>query len=244
MPATITVQALFDRYAREVSPEKGGARWEQIRPRAIAPAFPTAAVAVDGATLAERRDKRLLKVSASSVNRELNLISAVFTRAIKEWRLPLAVNPAHTILWPRKPRHKTRRSFDAERAAILTQLGWDGSSEPGDLRAWVAFTFVLALETMMRLGKIRALTWQHVHTDQKLCHLPKTKNGDSRNVPLSSRAAALSNMVTVGADGNRVVPVDGGTLGVYFRRAVRLRASPICASTTRGVKRLHVPARS
>jgi hypothetical protein len=43
---------------------------------------------IDGADLAEWRDRRLKSVQASTVNRELNLISAVFSRAIFEWRLP------------------------------------------------------------------------------------------------------------------------------------------------------------
>ena len=58
-----------------------------MRLRAIAPTLPMTAVEVDGAALAEWRHKRLRQVSASLVNRELNLISAsreAFTRASKK----------------------------------------------------------------------------------------------------------------------------------------------------------------
>ncbi len=191
MPSAITVAALFDRYAREVSPEKGGARWETIRLRKLAEAFPMAAVDLDGAAVAEWRDPRLRTVSASTVNRELNLIGAVYTRAIKEWRLPTSVNPVHTIQRPRQPHARRRRVSDAERSAIITQLGWSGEREPVGRREWVAWAFCLALETMMRQGEILSLTWNNVHVDRKFCHLPKTKNGHPRNVPLSSRAVAL-----------------------------------------------------
>jgi len=221
MPSSLSVTELFDRYAKEVSPEKGGARWEVIRLRAIAKAFPIPAIELDGAALAEWRDGRLKQVSASSVNRELNLISAVFTRAIKEWRLPVASNPAHNIQWPRKAHPRKRRVSDQERADVITQLGWDGVSEPAEIKHWVAWSFCLALETMMRQGEILNLTWKHVHTDRKFCHLPKTKNGHPRNVPLSSRAIALFRMLTVRADGNRVVDVNAGTFGVYFRKALK-----------------------
>jgi integrase len=221
MPSSITVTALFERYAKEVSPDKGGARWEAIRLRGLARAFPISAVELDGATLSEWRDARLKLVSASTVNRELNLISAVFKRAIKEWRLPLTTNPAHNIQWPRNPHPRKRRVSDQERADILTKLGWNGTTEPVELREWVGWAFCLALETMMRQGEILRLTWQHVHVDRKFCHLPKTKNGHPRNVPLSSRAVALFGLLTNGGPDNLVVPVNAGTFGVYFRKALK-----------------------
>ncbi|WP_428484600.1 site-specific integrase [Rhodopila sp.] len=220
-PSSLTVAALFERYAREVSPTKRGERWEVIRLRAIAPAFPMLAIEVDGATMAEWRDRRLKSVSPATVNRELSLISTVFTRAIKEWRLPLPANPVHQVIWPSKPRGRRRRVSDAERAAIIHELGWDGTSEPNDIRSWIAWSFCLALETMMRQGELLALTWGHIHIGRKFCHLPHTKNGHERNVPLSSRAVALLNLLTIGRDGQRVIPVEAGTFGAYFREAVK-----------------------
>lgn len=230
MPSNILMGELLDRYAREVSPTKGGGRWEQIRLNALAPSFPGRAIDIDGAMLAEWRDKRLRMVSAGSVNRELNLISAVFTRAIKEWRLPLTVNPVRTIMWPRNPHPRRRRVSDEERAAVLKALGWEIDAPRIDtLHRFVAWAFLLALETMMRQGEILRLTWRHVHLDRRFCHLPKTKNGHPRNVPLSSRALALFEMLEVSGPDNNVVPVDQGTFGVYFRRAV----------ASAGIKDLH-----
>lgn len=222
MPSSFTVPELFDRYSKEVSPSKGGARWEIIRLHKIGRDFPTmAAIDLDGATLAEWRDKRLCEVSPSSVNRELNLVSAVYTRAIKEWRLPVKVNPAHMIEWPKKPRPRRRRVPDNERADILAQLGWDGKRQPIEIKEWVAWSFCLALETMMRQGEILNLTWEHVHLDRKFCYLPKTKNGDDRKVPLSSLARSLFGLIEETAPCNRVVDVNAGTFGVYFRKALK-----------------------
>ena len=219
MPDSLTVRQLLDRYADEVSPSKGGARWEQIRLRKIAKELPVRVAELDAAMLAEWRNARLKQVSASSVNRELNLISAVFTHAIKEWRLPMSVNPAHGIKWPKKPEPRRRRVSDDERAAIMAALGWDGMTAPVLTKQWVAWSFALALETMMRQGEILKLTWRHVHA--RHCHLPRTKNGTARDVPLSRVAVGLFTMLDQGADDNAVVPVDAGTLGVYFRRACR-----------------------
>jgi integrase len=220
-PSTLTVAALFERYASEVSPEKGGWRWETIRLAKLAKDFPIQATSLDGAAMAEWRDKRLKKVCASTVNRELNLISAVLTRAIKEWRLPLPANPVHQIQRPKMPPSRRRRVSDAERAAILAQLGWDGVSAPAGRKQWVAWTFAVALETMCRQGEVLGLTREHVHLDRRFVHLPKTKNGHSRDVPLSRAAMALFQLVPDGDPTRRIAQVDGGTLGKYFRDAVK-----------------------
>lgn len=220
LPATV-VADLFDRYSREVSPSKGGWRWEQIRLAMLAPFFQIPIQALDSAVIAEWRDRRLKQVSASTVNRELNLISAVLTRAIKEWRLPLPANPVHLIQRPQQPKSRKRRVSDAERAAITKQLRWSGEAEPTDIQGWVAWSFCLALETMMRQGEILRMTWEHVHLDRRYVHLPKTKNGEERDVPLSSRAIALFRMLTPRLPKQRVVPVNTGTFGLYFRRATK-----------------------
>ena len=43
----------------------------------------------------------------------------------------------------------------------------------------------------MRRGEILSLCWEHVHLDKRYVHLPDTKNGDSRDVPLSPLALDL-----------------------------------------------------
>jgi integrase len=58
-------------------------------------------------------------------------------------------------------------------------------------RGWPLGQHILlcAVETAMRRGEILGMEWQHVH--ERHVHLPRTKNGTARNVPLSSRARAL-----------------------------------------------------
>ena len=43
----------------------------------------------------------------------------------------------------------------------------------------------------MRRGGILSLTWENVHLERRYVHLPDTKNGDSRDVPLSPQALEL-----------------------------------------------------
>lgn len=216
-----TVADLFDRYAREVSPTKAGERWEIIRLRKLAKEFQMTPAELDGAAMAEWRDARLKQVSAFTVKREMTLVSAVITKAIKEWRLPLLVNPCHTIEWPKQPRGRTRRVSEPERAAILNQLGWDGTSPPRTKKQWVAWTWCMALDSIMRQGEILRLTWDYVYHQRRVAHLPKTKNGDARDVPLSSRALALFDLLPPGKPTQRVVPLNPGTFGNIFRKATK-----------------------
>lgn len=85
-----TAAGVFTRYGAEVSPNKRGGRWEQIRLKMLTrryPLFQRPIASITGPDIADWRDTRLVKVSASTVNRELCLISTVFTQAMKEWRL-------------------------------------------------------------------------------------------------------------------------------------------------------------
>ena len=177
---------------------------------------------IDAAALAEWRDQRLRKVQASTVNREMNLISAMINTAIREWRIPgLTVNPIHQIRRPKDPRPRRRRVSAAERAAICEALDWDGARPPETSKQWSAFAFCVALETAMRKGEVLSLTWENLHLDRKFAHLGDTKNGDDRDVPLSSQAIALFRLLKPGRGQQRVVPVLSGTLDQLFRRAVQ-----------------------
>ena len=219
----ITVAALFERYAREVSPSKAGERWEVLRLRALPRASPLFAGALTDLTpeaLAAWRDARLAKVSAHTVNRELNVISAVMQHAMKEWRTPgLTSNPVRAIKRPSVPAPRQQRVRAVDQAAVMAALGWDGVTPPGSSAQWAAWAFALALETAMRKSEVLRLVWRHVHLAERWVHLPKTKNGHPRNVPLSSAAAALVAMLTPGDADAALVPLESGNLDKLFRAA-------------------------
>jgi integrase len=53
-------------------------------------------------------------------------------------------------------------------------------------REAMACVLLLALETGCRLGELLTLRWEFVDTDSRSLHLPRTKSGKPRNVPLTS----------------------------------------------------------
>ena len=56
---------------------------------------------------------------------------------------------------------------------------------------WFRPVVLFAIETGMRRGEILSPTWENVHLGKRYVHLPDTKNGDSRDVPLSPQALEL-----------------------------------------------------
>jgi len=84
---------------------------------------------------------------------------------------------------------------------------------------------ILAIETAMRRGEMLALEWQHVDLVRCVAHLPLTKNGDSRDIPLSRRAVAILKglMADKSRDTQRVFPVTGNSIRLAFEH-LRVRA--------------------
>ena len=62
---------------------------------------------------------------------------------------------------------------------------------------------LFALETAMRKGEILEITRSNIKDD--FVHLPMTKNGDARNVPLSKEAKRL--LALIPEDQEQIVPV-------------------------------------
>ena len=62
---------------------------------------------ISAATVAGYRDDRMQRVSAYSVRQELTLLSHLFTKAKKEWGIPVG-NPVAEIERPVPPRGRTR----------------------------------------------------------------------------------------------------------------------------------------
>lgn len=217
-----TVADAFRRYQNEVSINKRGCRWESIRFASLIrdyPVFKRPIASITAADIADWRDERARCVAPATVNRDLCLISSVFTRAMKEWRMGITVNPCSLVTKPRKSRPRTQRISKSEREKIIEKLGWDGSSRPRTPGQWVGFAFYLALETAMRKGEILSLQWRNIDFDARHAHLEITKNGDERYVPLSKAAMALLEILGKREPNARVVPMHSGYFNSLFCRA-------------------------
>lgn len=209
-----TAKDAFRRYASEVSPKKRGARFELLRLAALEKGSlgPLRLPALRQSDLAAWREHRLTEVGPASVLREMNLLHSVFKSCVADWGW-LAVNPLKGVTRPRPPPSRKRRISEAEVAAVCVGLGYAGGS-PVTASQRVAVAFLFALETAMRSGEIVGLRWRDV--GPHAVTLPQTKNGDAREVALSSMARQL--LALLPQDRATVFDLKGPQRDALFRK--------------------------
>lgn len=210
-----TVTDAFRRYAREVSPTHRGEHWE-LRQLRVLEADALGAVRLPklaAADIAAWRDRRLQRVSAATVNREMNLVCAVFEVARKEWGW-LRVNPHRDVKRPPATPNRRRRITPDEVIRLTLAFGLGDGLHADTATQRVGLAFLFALETAMRSGEILGLRWEDVR--EKAVRLPHTKNGDARDVPLSMRARAILAMLPRSED--TVFGLDGALRDALWRK--------------------------
>jgi integrase len=213
----LSVRDALEKYARTVSPTKQGARWEKLRLRAMGrdPLGDVLIRELKTLHVADFRDRRLLTVKSSTVNRELNLLSSVFKKAKKEWHW-LHENPIRELDRPRQPRPRDRLISDDEILRLQMALSYFPRQSVQTKTELVGLFFLLAIETGMRLGELCSLEPPLLHLDHKFIQLERTKNGDQRQVPLSPLAIELCTSFL--ATPIRMTSASASTL---FRKAVK-----------------------
>lgn len=221
----MTLGDLVLRYSEEISPTKKSQKTEQYRLRALLrdPISETRLSDLTSRRIAIWRDERLLKVSGSTVNRDLNLISHVLNTARKEWDVPV-VNQVGNIRRPKQNKGRTRRLSPQEESRLLEALQPGKRNAAGQFTGpqnqWIEPVVILALETAMRRSEILSLRWEHVFLEERFVSLLDTKNGSSRDVPLSKRAKALLEALPRDPSG-RVFPISDNAVKLAFTRAAK-----------------------
>ena len=178
-----TLGELLTRYRDQVSPTKRSAHTEKSRINAILrrPITHRTLAKLTSAEVATYRDERLRDVAPATVVRELSTLSHAIEIALREWGLWLPRNPVKMVRRPTVPQGRNRRLEDGEEERLLA------ACDRGRTRLLKQLV-ILAIETGMRRGELLELRWEHVHLAKRIVHLPLTKNGESRDVPLSRRA--------------------------------------------------------
>lgn len=209
--STLTLAQAVERYEREVLPGKRGkaqekyllAYWRKSQLGAV----PLARV--KAADIAQQRDNLLQRLSTGSVRRYLDTLGSVFTVACREWQI-VNESPLSSIRKPPNGRARERRLAHGELERVIA-----AGSESPDLGVIV----MLAVESGMRRAEMLGLEWRYVDLARRLVHLPLTKNGESRTVPLSTKAADLLAKLPRRIDG-KVFAKNGTSLSSAFTRAV------------------------
>jgi integrase len=229
-----TVGQAMDRYVAEVSSEKKGERWERVRCNKLArdmidgAMFGTLAMEqVNSGVIGQWREMRLKvdKVSGATVNRDLNLLSHIFTVAKDEWKW-IAANPIAGVRRPKDSPPRDRLVTPDEIARLSHAMGFDGT--PVRLKsAAVMVAFLVAIETGMRAGELCGLRRADIAGNVVTLAGGVVKNGMGRQVPLSKHAMELLALLPEGND--TIFNVSAASVDALFRKG-RERA---------GVENLH-----
>ena len=178
-----TLRELLERYGREITPTKRSGYKEILRINKLCQ-HDIANIRLSNLNsnhIAQFRDERLKTVSGTTVIKDLNILSLIIKTAMTEWGFKLATNPVVSVKKPKENKARDRRLADGEYERLLKECGKRKNH-------WFKPLVVVALETGMRRGELLSLEWKHVHLDKSWAHLPMTKNGGGRDVPLSIRA--------------------------------------------------------
>jgi integrase len=217
----MTLSEALKRYKRDVSTTKDGQRWEELRLDRMDADLTFVGDWIEDITadqIAEWRDLRLKQVASPTVRREMTLLSSVFEIARREWKC-CTINPVREIKRPANNPPRDRRISPEEEKALIKRFGYIEGLGPVTLQQELAYAFLLALETAMRQSEILGLTFNTVRLKDRYVRLPKTKNGEARNVPLTKRATELLTIM-VGDHGGEgtVFKLKSGSADAMFRK--------------------------
>ncbi|MDP2246874.1 MAG: site-specific integrase [Nitrosomonadales bacterium] len=180
----VTLKELLEKYQQEVTPHKKHSSVESYRiARLIKHPMADKPIAeVKSADIARWRDERIKQGRApNTIRLELAILSNLFTVAASDWGYEWLDNPTKRVKIPKLPSGRVRRLAEGELKQILT------SSESALLKHIVT----LAVETGMRRGEIVAIQNKHINLNKRTLLIPVTKNGEAREIPLSSVAIKI-----------------------------------------------------
>jgi integrase len=212
-----TVADLLVRYRDEVIPKKRSADREASLLNAFL-RHSLASVALSDVTtgmVSSYCSERLNSVKPATVNRELDVLRHAFGVACKNWDIPLRQNVFAAVTRPKiaPPRERRLQAGERER---LKQACLECRNR------FIPFLVELALETAMRRGELLAARWMDACFERRTLHIPVTKNGHSRTVPLSAAALVLlRELWSSSSSAERILPITENMAKMAWKRLVK-----------------------
>lgn len=211
-----TLGDLIRRYLQEVTPTKASADTERLRLNKLLKAAMCDITLCDLTTapIAAYRDARAKEVKPGTIARELGLVHNVIEVARRDWGIGLADNVISKIrrLPVRNARDRRLKPGELQRLQLALSSTRNSLIKP---------TISFAIETALRRGELLNLTWVSIDFTKRTAHIPHTKTGYARTVPLTDQAIAILNGLDRSSD--KVFPLTATALRLAWNR-VRVRA--------------------
>jgi integrase len=227
-----TLGDAIDRYIREVTVSKGSKANEEARLEAFKREFKDLAAKrftdITPDDLTKWVAKRLETVKPSTVSRESNTLSNIWTVGAKVWRWCSLESPWTFVSVPTDGPARDRRVAWQEVRAICRALGYLPRRPPVTKQQETAYAWLVALRSAMRAGEIRSLTTDAVDLETRVVTLGKHKTfrytGRPRFVPITKHSARLLAVLVAGAEAAgrlELFTVSSESMGSLFYKAAR-----------------------
>jgi integrase len=125
------------------------------------------------------------KINKATVNRELAVLSKIFSLAVDAEQI--TTNPCSRVRHFQASNGRIRYLTPDEENRLLAAL---------ESHKWVRDVVVMALQTGMRQGEIFNLQWFDVDFERGWLHVRNTKSGKDRSVPMNSKVRQLLESLT------------------------------------------------
>jgi len=185
----LTFASILERYRIEIVPQKRGQRQFLTQIRTMLSSHSLKGLTllnVTPSTIGQHRDARLSSgASPSTVRKDLSFLHKLFEVVRKDWHINLPKgNPVALVSRPKdlKSTARTRRLEDGELERLLAAL-----NETSLVQNFVLF----AIETAMRRSEITNIRPEDINFETRTLHIPKTKTGVPRTIPLSTKALSI-----------------------------------------------------
>jgi len=213
-----TLHECLERYINEVSVHKKGFRQECNKANVIArhPIASMLMANIRGSHIALYRDHRVSeKMSPSTIQKELALLSHLFNTARKEWGMESLQNPVALVRKPKISNQRDRRLESGEEERLLHAC--NESQNP-----YLAPLVILALETGQRKGRLLKMEWDKVKFDKRKIIMPDDSPENKKapvEIPLSSRALEILRSLHNEQSSERIINSSDNALKLSFLRA-------------------------
>ncbi len=221
-----TLYEALERYERGVSKKKDGYEQEKKRINTWKknPLAKRTLANLRGTDFAKWRDDRLEKVTPSTVQKDLAIISHLFTIAATEWNISIT-NPISNIKIPTEDNSRDRRLEDNEENLILDEL------KPVKGRSiWMIPLVQIAIETAARKSELLALQWTDIDYSKFSIRIRgkerthgkrRMKNKIKyRDVPISPKTFEILKALPIDING-KVFPISSAVAGNAFSEAMK-----------------------
>ena len=195
--ANTLFRTLIDRYLIEITPSKRSKEREISRLRLIRDNLGDYSLGnLTAEVIANYRDTRLISgCSGATVIKDIHSISHIYEVARREWGYAAMDNPTKLIRKPKVNPSRVRRLSPDEEIRLMQACDQSRS-------IMIKPMVIFAIETGMRASEILNLTWQDIH--DSIATIRESKNGQSREVPLSKKALRQINHLPKHISSNRI----------------------------------------